>query len=227
MLSAIHISQTDSILFMFLAAFLGGVVSSLSPCSLSSLPLIASYAFGTGDTSIAKKTVNVLFFICGLSVVLSTMGILSAYAGKAIGAYSNPIITLIFASFILAMGLQLLDLIELPMPVLVKSIPQNKRGNTLIYAFFLGGLFAIVSSPCATPILLSIVSLSSFKANAVTGAVLLFAYSMGQGSVILLFSVLLSGMRSRFLKNYSSIAQKAGGISLIIAAMYLYYLVLF
>lgn len=227
MLPTIHISQSGSILFMFSAAFLGGVVSSLSPCSLSSLPLIASYIFGPGDTSTAKKTVNVLSFISGLSVVLSTMGIISAYAGKAIGAYSNPVITLMFASFILVMGLQLLELIELPMPVLIKSIPQNKLGHSLIYAFFMGGLFAIISSPCATPILLSIVSLSSFKSNAITGASLLFAYSMGQGAVILLFAVLLSGMRSRFLKNYSSIAQKAGGISLLIAAMYLYYLVLF
>ena len=45
-------------MFLFIA-FLGGVIASLSPCSLGILPIIAAYVGGYGDDTDSKANLKI------------------------------------------------------------------------------------------------------------------------------------------------------------------------
>ena len=62
-----------SLLFL-LISFLGGVLASISPCSIGVLPLIIGYVGGYGDTNKLKTFLQLLSFVLGLSFVLSAIG---------------------------------------------------------------------------------------------------------------------------------------------------------
>ena len=51
----------SSIYVMFLASFIGGLIASISPCSLSMLPLIVGYVGGYGEDKPAKTFVQMIF----------------------------------------------------------------------------------------------------------------------------------------------------------------------
>ena len=120
-------------------------------------------------------------------------------------------ITPILSSAIcLTMGLRLLELIDIPLPslgfrdnllgtkatnepILVDasgqilpsaSSKESERGS-LFRTFLLGGSSALVASPCATPVLTSILAYVSNASNPAFGALLLFGYTLGYSTPLL------------------------------------------
>ena len=202
--------------------FIGGIVSSLSPCTLGILPVIMGYIGGYSENTTKKTVIQVLCFVFGLSVVLTSLGMVAAYTGQALGFHSNPIFILALASLILVMGLSLLEVIEVPMPAIVKQMP-NKNNNLILYPIILGGTFAIASTPCSTPILAGIMAYASLKANLLLGGILLFTYAIGQ-SVILIFAGLFTSLFKKFnaVKSMSIHFNKFSGVVLILASLFIY-----
>jgi len=209
--------------WLLILAFIGGIVSSLSPCSLGFLPIIVGYVGSTTDKSWKKTAIQVTFFVLGLSIVLTVFGVISAYVGQAYGSQAGPLWGLLMASLILVMGLSLLEFIEIPMPTIVKQIPQNKNNSLIIYPLMIGGLFAFASSPCSTPFLAGIMAYASIKANIALGGVLLFLYSLGQG-VILIIAALFTSLFKKLLavRSVSGQMMKISGVILVASAAYIY-----
>jgi cytochrome c-type biogenesis protein len=203
--------------------FIGGVVSSLSPCTLGILPVIMGYVGGYSENTTKRTVIQVLCFVLGLSIVLTTLGMIAAFTGQALGFHTSPVLGLVLASLILIMGLSLLEVIELPMPVIIKQMPKNKDNNMILYPLVLGGTFALASTPCSTPILAGIMAYASFKANLLFGGILLFVYALGQ-SVILVFAGLFTSLFKKVsvLKTFSAHFNKFSGTILILAALFLY-----
>ncbi len=215
--------NTNSVLFPCILAFLGGVISSVSPCTVGLLPVIVGYVAGYSKDDIKKISIQLLFFIIGLSSVLSAAGIIAAVAGKAFGYHAGDIWVLLMASLIFIMGLNLLNVIEIPMPVLLKKFPTGKTNSLVIYPFTAGAAFAFATTPCSTPMLAGILAYASLKANLSFGFLLLFLYSLGQGIVIIAAGIFTSIFRKiLFFRKYSGILVKIGGIVLILASMYMY-----
>ncbi len=210
-------------LWILLAVFAGGIISSISPCTLGILPLVIGYIGGYSESTTKKTAIQLVFFVLGVSVVLTTLGVIAAFTGKTLGFHSNPYLGLVLASLILVMGLTLLEVIEVPMPVIVKQMPQNKNNNLFLYPLLLGGAFALASTPCATPILAGIMAYASLKANITEGAILLFLYALGQ-SIIILFAGLFTSLFKKIsvVKNYTGVVNKFSGIILIFAAVVIY-----
>jgi len=210
-------------LWIIVLVFLGGVISSLSPCTLGILPVIMGYIGGYSENTTKKTVIQVLCFVFGLSVVLTTLGMVAAITGQALGFHSSPIFGLVLSSLILVMGLSLLELIEVPMPTIIKQMPKNSNNNMILYPIILGGTFAIASTPCSTPILAGIMAYASLKANLMLGGLLLFCYALGQ-SVILVFAGLFTSLFKKFsaVKTISGYFNKFSGIVLILASVFLY-----
>lgn len=210
-------------IWILLAVFAGGVISSVSPCTLGILPIVVGYIGGYSENTTRKTAIQLIFFILGLSLVLTVFGIIAAFTGKTLGFQSNPMLGLALASLIMVMGLTLLEVIEIPMPVLIKEMPQNKNNNLVLYPLMLGGAFALASTPCATPILAGIMAYASLKANIMEGGLMLFLYALGQSVIILLVGLFASYFKKlTFIRSYSVHVNKFSGIILIAAAMLLY-----
>ena len=73
-------SNGASSLILLLISFLGGVVASLSPCSIAIIPLIMGYVLGFSNQGVGKTFLQLLFFVFGSSVVFSIIGIMSDIA---------------------------------------------------------------------------------------------------------------------------------------------------
>ena len=56
-----HIKEDFSFLVLFLC-FLGGVVSSLSPCGIGMLPVVVSYIGASPEQKVSKSAIQIIFF---------------------------------------------------------------------------------------------------------------------------------------------------------------------
>ncbi len=158
--------QTGEFSFVFLlVAFLGGLIASLSPCSLGILPIIAAYVGGYGETegekANMKNFLQLLSFVLGLSIVLTIIGVICALTGRVFASALGPYWVLIISSLILVMGLNLTGVLELPMPVIVKKMPKSNGQSLFLYPLLIGALFALATTPCSTPILAGIMSFAT------------------------------------------------------------------
>lgn len=215
-------TSQSSIYILFGASFLGGLLSSISPCSLSMLPLIIGYIGGYSDEKPVKTLLQMIVFVIGTGIVFSVIGAVCAFTGKIF--IGNPYFALLVASVILIMGLKILGVIEFDLPVVIKEIPQNKVNNDFLYPLILGAVFALIGTPCSTPILASIMAFASMSGKVSNAVIMLFLFSIGQGLILILAGFLTSKMKSS--KNFyklSEVIMKISGILLILVALYIFY----
>ena len=214
-------SQT-SIYILFGAAFLGGLISSISPCSLSMLPLIIGYVGGYSKENPLKTLLQMIIFVIGSGIVFAVIGGICAFTGKLF--VGNPYFTLIVASIILIMGLKILDVIDFELPVIIKEIPQNNFNNEILYPLLLGAVFSLIGTPCSTPILASIMGFASISAKVSQAVIMLFLFSIGQGLILIIAGFLTSKLKTG--KNVYKISEgilKFSGVLLVLVALYIFY----
>lgn len=142
-------TQNGSMPLLFALSFLGGLVASISPCSLAMLPIIIGYVGGYSKESPAKTFLQMLFFVFGTAIVFSVIGIICAVTGKVFISFAGGYFGIFLAGIIMVMGLKLLGILDFELPVLIKEMPKNNSTNTFFYPILLGGVFALAGTPCS------------------------------------------------------------------------------
>lgn len=183
-------------LLAFGVVFLAGVVSSASPCVLTTIPLVVGFVGGHADGDRWKAFRYSLAFILGLSLTFTAFGAAAGLLGTMFGTLGGWW-HLAAGAVAMVMGLQLAGLYELRLPV--KREYRPKRGG-LIGAFTLGLFFGIVSSPCATPALVVILTFVATKGQVLYGVALLFTYAVGH-CLLLLAAGTFTGFVEAFVKT--------------------------
>lgn len=217
-------TQNGSLPILFVLSFLGGLIASLSPCSLAMLPVIIGYVGGYSKNTPFKTFVQMLFFTIGMAIVFSTIGIICAITGKVFVSFAGGYFGIILAGIILVMGLKLIGILDFELPILIKEIPKNDKTNNFLYPILLGGVFALAGSPCSTPILAGIMAFASLSANIFQAIIMLFLFSLGQGIILI-----LAGFATSHLKNwkgfyrFSDLLLKFSGLLLTLAGIYILY----
>lgn len=209
---------------MLLASFLGGVIASVSPCSLAMLPIIIGYIGGYSKEKPVKTLLQMLFFVLGTAVVFTAIGIICAVTGKVFISFMGSYFGLIIGSFLIVMGLKLLDILDFEFPVIVKSIPKNEGGFAFLYPFLIGMVFALAGTPCSTPILAGIMAFASVSENILFAVLMLFLFALGQGIILIIAGVFTSSVKNMqsFVK-VSEFLLKASGVLLILSGLYIFY----
>lgn len=165
---------------MLVLVFLAGVVSSASPCVLAAVPLVIAAVGGTATSRRRTLTLTVAF-VTGLAACFTALGAAAALTGTLFGSLGASW-RILLSTLLIAFGLQLSGLVRIPMPTLASA---RFRAGGVAGAFVLGALTGTLSSPCATPILVAILSLVAFEKKVLWGTTLLLSYSIGH--VVLLF----------------------------------------
>lgn len=191
----------DNIPLAILVAILFGFLSSLTPCVYPVIPITIAYigsrASGKGRLS---GFVLSLFFVLGLALVYSTLGVISSLLGVSFGSLTQkPAVGLFVAFVFLLLGLSMMGLFEISMPSkwTGKIEAEKKKGKGYLGAFFIGALSGLVASPCIGPLLLAILVIVASIGSAFLGFVYLFAFALGMGILFILigtFSGLLSSL---------------------------------
>ena len=215
-------STQSSIYILFGAAFLGGLISSISPCSLSMLPLIIGYIGGYSDEKPLKTLLQMIVFVIGSGIVFSIIGAICALTGKMF--IGNPYFALIVASIVMIMGLKILGFLEFDLPPIIKEIPKNEFNNDFLYPLILGAVFALIGTPCSTPILASIMAFASISAKISSAVIMLFLFSIGHGLILILAGFITSKIKtSEKFYQLSEKIMKFSGILLILVSLYIFY----
>jgi cytochrome c-type biogenesis protein len=205
----------------FAAVFIGGLISSLSPCVLAAIPLIIGYVGGYSEGNKKKAALFSLMYVLGLSLTFTLFGVAASAVGQFLSFFGNWLY-IGFALTAVLMGLHLMGIFSVPLPF-KKTREVKTKG--LWGAFLLGMVTGTVSSPCATPVLAVILTYVATEGNIIYGGSLLLLYALGH--CVLIFAAGLSAgiaeslIKSRGIQNFSLWAKRLSGAVLIAAGVYI------
>ena len=208
-------------LLAFGAVFLAGIVSSASPCVLATIPLVVGFVGGYAEGDRWKAFRYSLAFILGLSLTFTAFGAAAGLLGTMFGTVGGW--WYVAAGIVaLVMGGQMMGLYEIRLPV--KREFRPKQGG-VIGSFLLGLFFGVVSSPCATPVLVVILTFVATKGQVVYGTTLLFTYAVGH-CMLMLVAGTFTGFIESFVQakgvvNFSAWTKRIGGLVVAVVGGYL------
>ncbi|MCJ7714739.1 cytochrome c biogenesis protein CcdA [Candidatus Bathyarchaeota archaeon] len=166
-----------------LASFSWGVLSILlSPCHLSSIPLVIGFISSQGKISLSRTFYISLIFSVGLLITIAAIGVITASLGRLMGDVGN-VGNYLVAGIFFIVGLYLLDIIKFDWNT--SSIRQTKSKG-LLAALILGLLFGIALGPCTFAYMAPVLGIvfQTAQTSITSSAMLLLAFGIGHCSVI-------------------------------------------
>ena len=208
-------------LLAFGVVFLAGLVSSASPCVLTSIPLVLGFAGGYADGDRTRAFLFSLCFVLGLALTFTALGAAAALFGTLFGSLGGGWY-LAVGILALVLGGHMIGLYRLRLPSL-PVVQPHRRG--LMGAFVLGLFFGVVSSPCATPALVVMLAFVATRGEMLYGVALLFVYALGH-CVLMMAAGTFAGFvesfaRARGVADVSAWAQRLGGALVALVGGYL------
>jgi cytochrome c-type biogenesis protein len=181
--TGLYDAMTGSVWLAILAAYAWGVLSVLlSPCHLSSIPLIVGYISAQGKMNIKKTFYISLVFSLGILITIAAIGAITFSLGRLmgdIGAIGNYIVAGVF----FVVGLYLLDVIKLNWNGFrMKQV----KSSSLITVLILGLIFGLALGPCTFAYMAPVLGIvfETAKTNYIISIVFLASFAVGHCSVI-------------------------------------------
>jgi len=194
---------------------LAGLLTSLSPCLLSMLPIMVGYMGGYDSDSRQEAVLRSTSFALGLATTLAILGLAAGLFGFVYGqvAVGLPIMVSLIA---ILMGLNLLGLLQFSLPSISGPDLEHWHVPSWLKAYGLGLTFGIVASPCSTPVLATLLAWISATKDPVLGGALLLAYGLGYVTPLVLAGTFTSALKRILeLRQWSSWISPASGALLL------------
>ncbi|AFY69025.1 cytochrome c biogenesis protein transmembrane region [Thalassoporum mexicanum PCC 7367] len=194
--------------------FLAGLVTSLSPCTLSMVPITVGYIGGYESKNSFSAALQSLWFAFGFATTLTGFGLAAALLGRVYGQTGWGW-SLLMGIVAIVMGFQLLGLITLQLPNwgnvdVSDTLPRGLR------SYLIGLTFGIVASPCSTPVLITLLTWVSSTGNMALGTVVLLAYAIGLIMPLIVAGTFTGTVKQLLaVRKWSSWITPASGIVLI------------
>jgi len=166
-----------------LASFGWGVLSILlSPCHLSSIPLVVGFISSQGKITLRRTFYISLIFSVGILITIAAIGIITASLGRLMGDVGSTGNYLVAGIFFLV-GLYLLDIIKFDWN---NSALRQTKSKGLLAALILGLLFGIALGPCTFAYMAPVLGIvfQTAQTNFTSAAFLLLAFGIGHCTVI-------------------------------------------
>ncbi len=207
-------------------AFLGGLLSFLSPCVLPMVPSYLGFVTGlTLDEMSGRRRLamtHAILFVLGFSAIFILLGASATALGRAL-KYYELWVTRIGGGLIILFGLYMLGVFRLGFLAQEKRLHLQRKPIGFLGSVLVGMAFAAGWTPCIGPILGGILGLAATEADASRGMLLLGAYSAGLAVPFLAAAWAVEsflGWFQRF-RKYLPWVQRISGILLIIVGLLL------
>ena len=205
-------------------ALVAGILTSVTPCSLSSVPLIVGYVGGTGERNTRKAFLYSATFAAGTAITFVTLGIVATSMGRLMGT-SSPIWYAVLGVLMVLMALQTWEIFNF-IPS-VNLISKNKRRG-FFGAFLAGILGGIFSSPCSTPVLIALLAIVAGEGNLLWGILLMLLYSVGHSALVIVAGTSIGFVQkinaSGIYKTVASVSKIIMGALILLIGFYMFWL---
>lgn len=204
----------------YIATFLEGIITFISPCLLPMLPIYVSYFTGGGERSMSRTLKNVLGFVLGFTGVFTAMGALAGTLGGLVMRYQTAV-NIISGLIVIFFGLYYLGLIKINL-FGGKRISVDTHDLGFFSSLLFGAVFSIGWTPCVGAFLGSALALASQQGQTLRGMLLLLCYSAGLGIPFVISALLIDRLRGTFdaiKKHYRVINAVCGGFLILMGIL--------
>ena len=174
--------------------FIGGVLTSLTPCIYPMIPITAAIVGGTsvsadGTAVRASKwrpAILTFMYVIGLALVYSILGLFAGMTGTLFGTVStNPWLYFAMANLLLIASLAMLDVLPVRVPnmILARASSAGTAGRAS-GAFTMGAMSGLVAAPCSAPVMAAVLTWVATTKSAALGFLYLFVFSLGMCTLL-------------------------------------------
>ena len=208
-------------------AFIAGFLSFFSPCVLPLVPSYILYVSGIslkdisegGDKRSETKAIiiNSLLFIFGFSLIFILFGAAASLVGRVLYAYKD-VIRIVGGALIIFFGFYIIGVFKFRLLDLEKRLSLKTKPSGYLGSIIIGITFAAAWTPCAGPIIGSILVLAGTQETLSSGVMLLIAYSFGLAIPFFVTSLAFNSALIYFkrINKYLGIIEKVSGFLLIV-----------
>ncbi|MEM6355796.1 MAG: cytochrome c biogenesis protein CcdA [Pseudomonadota bacterium] len=218
-------------------AFLGGLISFLSPCVLPLAPPYLAYLGGTTLDQIAAEREDrdsaedralrrrvflcACAFVLGLGTVFVLLGMGASALGQTMLRYKDTLAQ-VSGGVIMLLGLHFLGILRLPFLGREARFEGPAKAGNLGTSYVIGVAFAFGWTPCIGPILASILTLAAQQETLTAGTALLAVYAAGLGLPFIVAALFIGPfMRwaKGFRKHMGTVEKSMGGLLIVVGLM--------
>lgn len=168
-----------------------GLLLSLTPCVLPMVPILSSILTGGAEVSRKRGFSLAMSYSLGMALVYTALGVAAGLAGEGLSVLlQQPLVLAVFALLLIVFSLSMFDVYELRLPTSfmthLDGLSRRLPAGQLAGVFVMGGLSALVVSPCVTaPLAGALLFLSKTK-DVTLSATALFTLAVGMSTPLLL-----------------------------------------
>lgn len=207
-------------------AFLGGIITFVSPCILPLIPVYLAYISGVSFQELSapgsKKPflrifLSSLLFVLGFTFVFTLLAALFYIFAQFLGQY-KVWFDRVAGVILVVLGLNMAGLVKIGFLNFEAKYNKEIKRRSLLSSFLIGMAFGAGWTPCIGPILSGILFTSAASANVLGSILLLVAYSLGLGIPFILTGLITNKFLSlfTFIKKHYRIVETVGGVFLIL-----------
>ena len=215
-----------------LTAFVGGIISFLSPCVLPLAPPYLAYLGGTTldrlsgedqevDPKLARHVfISACFFVAGLATVFVALGATASALGQVLLQH-KVLLAQISGGIIVVLGLHFLHVIRIPFLNREARFDGPARAGSHGTSYLIGIAFAFGWTPCIGPILGTILSLAAQEETITSGTLLLAVYALGLGVPFLIAAAFIGPFLrwARGFRRHMGLVEKLMGVLLVVVGL--------
>lgn len=215
--------ENKSFLAFFLV-FVAGILISFTPCVYPMIPIIIGFVGGSAGGNRFKGFILSIFFVLGLVITYSILGVIAGATGALFGAFmSNPIVLWFIVAVFIALGASMMGVFDLTIPAGLQGAMMSGDRKGVVGAILIGAVTGIVAAPCAGPPLLVLLSWIGNTGNLVLGFLYMATFAMGLGVLFIVIGTFAGAMTA--LPQAGSWMDKIKkGLGVVIFAVTIYYL---
>jgi len=207
-----------------LLALAAGLLTSLTPCSLSSVPLVINYVGGYAESNVKKALRYSLVFCLGMTITFAVLGVAASLLGRLL-INAGMWWFIVLGIVMVLMAMQTWEIINI-IPSSSVVTKNTKRGYFgALLTGLLGGLF---SSHCALPVLVVLLAMVAKTGSILYGAMLLLVYSIGHSVLLVAAGTSISFVKrvsaSKKYARFNTVFKIILGALILAIALYMFYL---
>ncbi|MFE4381618.1 cytochrome c biogenesis CcdA family protein [Streptomyces cyaneofuscatus] len=167
----------------YFAAFLGGLLALVSPCSALLLPAFFAYSIDSTSRLLARTGI----FYAGLATTLVPLGAAGSYAGRLFYGHRDALVT---GAGWLIIALGVAQIVGLGFASRrMAALSGRIRPTTAFSVYALGAVYGLAGF-CAGPILGSVLTVAAVSGSPVYGGLLLAVYALGMAVPLFVLALL-------------------------------------